>query len=120
MHDRHIIITSFETWSSTLVCDARFGVRSEMSLDEVVPMEETATNRLGLSVSHTIISQPSKFTGRGGIMLWLKWFELYAKRASIPTGEWAKEHLLLLEDKPFCMVCYLGFVDSDIKGLQRI
>ena len=62
-----------------------------MVTEEEVPMEVTEPSTISrpapaAEVVRTSIPQPSKFTGR------------------IPSGEWAKEQLLLLEDEPFHLV----------------
>ena len=80
-----------------------------MATEEEVPMEvsEPSTSSRpapAAAVVRTSIPRPSKFTGRGDVALWFKRFKLYAKRARIPSEEWAEELLLLLEDEPFRLV----------------
>ena len=73
-----------------------------MATEEEVPMEVTEPSTSSrpaptAAVVRKSIPRPSKFTGRGDVALWFKRFELYAKRARIPSEEWAEELLLLLD-----------------------
>ena len=75
-----------------------------MASEEEAPMEVTESDRP--TAVRTSIPRPSKFTGREDVVLWLKRFKLYAKRALIPKREWDKELQLLLEDEPFRVRVY--------------
>ena len=93
-----------------------------MSAEEEAPMEVTESTISSrpapvAGVVRTSIPRPSKFTGRGDVALWFKRFELYAKRARIPSEEWAEELLLLLEDEPFRLVSLS--VSEDYESVKK-
>ena len=47
----------------------------------------------------------------GDFGLWLKRFELYAKRAALPKEQWTRELVPLLEDEPFRVVDQLSLTE---------
>ena len=79
----------------------------------VLPMP--AHSRVVLGTEATVrmsMRPPSRFAAGGGFELWLKRFELYAKRAAFPKEQWTKELIPLLEDEPFRVVDQLDLTES--------
>ncbi len=81
----------------------------------VVPGPTPPPSRVVLGSEATVrmsMRPPSRFASGGDFGLWLKRFELYAKRAAFPKEHWTRELVPLLEDEPFRVVDQLGLTES--------
>ena len=56
---------------------------------------------------------PSRYSGGTDLVLWLKRFEMYVRKAQVDVSQWTGELLPLLDDGPFRVVSQQGLVDSD-------
>ena len=56
---------------------------------------------------------PSRYSGGTDLVLWLKRFEMYVRKAQVDESQWTGELLPLLDDGPFRVVSQQGLVDSD-------
>ena len=80
-----------------------------------VPTPSGSHSRVVLGTEATVrmsMRPPSRFASGGDFELWLKRFELYAKRAAFPREQWTREFVPLLEDEPFRVVDQLGLTES--------
>ena len=56
---------------------------------------------------------PSRYSRGTDLVLWLKRFEMYVRKAQVDESQWTGEPLPLLDDGPFRVVSQQGLVDSD-------
>ena len=83
----------------------------------VVPTPPGSHSRVVLGTEVTVrmsMRPPSRFAFGGEFELWLKRFELYAKRAAFPREQWTQELMPLFEDEQFRVVDQLGLTESAV------